>query len=176
MRKALYLMGILNDGDIEWLATHGGNDFIKSGTVLIREKSPIESLYIVLDGKLAVNIAALGNKEIAQLYAGEIVGEMSFVDSSPPSASVVASIDSHVLSIPRSLLKEKLSKDMGFASRFYLGIATFLAQRLRMTTSRFGYGNAAQDEDPDELDDSTMDSLSVAASRFDDLLRRLRLN
>jgi CRP-like cAMP-binding protein len=176
MRKALYLMGILNDSDIEWIAKNGGNDFVKSGTVLIREKTPIESLYIVLDGKLTVNIAALGNKEVAALYAGEIVGEMSFVDSSPPSASVSAILDSRVLSLPRSLLMEKLTGDLGFASRFYHGIATFLAQRLRVTTSRLGYGGASQDEDPSELDESSMDNLAVAAARFDDLLRRLRIS
>jgi CRP-like cAMP-binding protein len=169
------MMGILDDGDVEWIVRHGGADSVKAGTVLIAEGKPIESLFIVLDGKLSVRTEANAGQEVATLYAGEVVGEISFVDSSPPSASVVAVRDSHLLTIPRTLLNEKLARDTGFAARFYRAIAIFLAGRLRSTTSRFGYGKQ-ETVDPDELDDESMDHISLARSRFDDLLRRLRVN
>jgi CRP-like cAMP-binding protein len=172
MRKALYVMGILDDSDVQWMSSRGQRSHVTAGTVLIREGTPIESMYILLDGKLSVTIDALKGKEVAALYAGEIVGEISFVDSSPPSASVVAARDSNVLAIRRDMLEAKLGSDLGFASRFYRAIAMFLAGRLRMTTSRLGYGSAQQDAaDPDELDDESMDNISLAARRFDDLLR-----
>jgi CRP-like cAMP-binding protein len=112
--------------------------------------------------------------EVAKLLSGEIVGEMSFVDSRPPSASVYATQDSHLLALRRDLLSEKLLKDTGFAARFYRAIAIFLADRLHVTTGRFGYGGPEQDRDVDEIEDSAMDDVSLAAVRFDGLLKQLR--
>jgi hypothetical protein len=83
----------------------------------------------------------------------------------------------HVLAVDCARLESKLEQDTAFASRFYRAIAMFLADRLRSTTSRLGYGAPGQDQDaPDELDDSLMDSVSVASVRFDNLLKALRVN
>lgn len=84
MRKVLYLMGVLDDRDVEWLAKNGTTRLMSSGTILIREGFPIEDVYVVLEGKLFVLVKAMGDREVATLLAGEIVGEMSFVDSRPP--------------------------------------------------------------------------------------------
>lgn len=173
MRKALYIMGILDDTDIEWLSHHGVNRFLDPGAVIITEGVPVDSLFIVLDGLLQVYS---GNLEIAKLQSGEIVGEISFVDSRPPLASVKAIAKSNVLAVNAELLRTKLSKDPKFASRFYRAVAIFLADRLRVTTSRFGYGKADQDtferEDPDELSEELLGSLDLATRRFDKLQRR----
>ncbi len=176
MRKVLYLMGILDDGDVEWLGKNGSTKYVPSGTVLIHEGSPIEDIYVVLDGMLSVLVKAIGNKEIASLFAGEIVGEISFVDSRPPSASVIAAQDSHLLVVPRSILMSKLNKDNAFAARFYKAVATLLADRLRKTVSYLGYSKGIEYSHPDELDEPLMDSASLGASRFDRLLKRLRIN
>jgi len=174
MRKALQLMGNLDDLDIEWMAEHGVQQFIAAGTVLIQEGEAINSLYVVLDGRLSVRTAAMDGREIASLFSGEIVGEISFVDSHPPTASVIALQDSRVLGIPREVLTDKLAKDKAFAARFYRALAVFLADRLRVTVGRLGYGSQQQDADPDQLDDSSMDEISLAALRFDDLLKRMK--
>src|SRR5262249_38112709 len=122
MRKALYLMGILNDMDVEWLAKVGKTRFMAPGTLLIREGTTVEDVFIILDGKLSVLVKAMGDREVAGLLAGEIVGEISFVDSRPPSASVVASEESHVLAVPRAVLINKLQTDDAFAARFYRAV------------------------------------------------------
>jgi CRP/FNR family cyclic AMP-dependent transcriptional regulator len=176
MRKVLYLMGILDDGDVEWLGKSGSTKHISTGTVLIHEGKAIDDVYVVLDGKLSVLVKGMGDREIAALLAGEVVGEMSFVDSRPPSASVVAAQDSHLLVLPRSALTSKLKMDDAFAARFYKAVATLLADRLRKTTSHLGYGQWNEEADPDELDESLMDSASLGATRFDRLLKRLRIN
>lgn len=174
MRKALYLLGILNDVDIEWLADHGTVRHISSGSVLIHEKKQIDSLYILLEGQLSVTVGGPQGTHVANLHPGEIVGEISFVDLRPPSASVVAARDSQVLALPREVLTAKLAKDHGFAERFYRAIAKFLADRLWVTVGRFGYGSAQQDADVDELQDTSFDEIDIAAVRFDKFLRRLR--
>jgi CRP/FNR family cyclic AMP-dependent transcriptional regulator len=176
MRKVLYLMGILEDEDLEWMGKNGTSEFTPSGTTLIHEGSPIENIFVVLDGKLSVLVKSVGDREIAALLAGEVVGEMSFVDSRHPSASVVATRDSHLLVLSRATLNNKLNTDDAFARRFYKAIATLLADRLRKTTAHLGYGKWAEEPDPDELDESMMDNASLGAMRFDRLLKRLRVN
>jgi CRP/FNR family transcriptional regulator, cyclic AMP receptor protein len=95
------------------------------------------------------------------------------VDSRPPSASVVALTNAWLLAIPRQLLSSQLTRDTAFAARFYRSIAMFLSDRLRVTVSRLGYGNPSQDTG-DELADSSLDDISLAAVRFDQMLRKLR--
>jgi CRP-like cAMP-binding protein len=171
MRKALYVMGILEDSDVEWIVANGTQDRLAKNAVLIREGEPIKSLYILLDGELGVSA---GDKEVATLFSGEIIGEISFVDARPPLATVTARRDSRVLAMSRTALQSKLEGDPRFASRFYRALATFLADRLRMTTSRLGYGRAAQDTDPGaEIDLDMLENMSLAAIRFDKLLKRL---
>ena len=173
MRKALYLMGILDDSDTEWLTQNGNREYVPEKAALINQGQPIESLFIILDGLFAVTA---GEKQVATLQAGEVVGEISFVDSRPPSAAVSALKDSYVLALPRERLHEKMERDPKFAANFYRGIAVYLADRLRMTTSRLGYGNANQDNnnDADEIDDDLMDTLSLAAIRFDRMLKQVQ--
>ncbi|MBV9072335.1 MAG: cyclic nucleotide-binding domain-containing protein [Acidobacteria bacterium] len=172
MRKALYILGTLNDHDVDWLSEAGTTRLLEPGELVIKEGRPVDTLFIVLEGELLV---FSGIMEIARLPAGEIVGEISFVDARPPSASVKAAIKSSVLGIPAEVLRAKLAKDSNFASRFYRAVAVFLADRLRHTTSRFGYGSAKQDgasvASTDEVNPELHDSLDQAAARFDKLLR-----
>lgn len=176
MRKVLYIMGQLSDEDIEWLVANGRREAVSPGTTLIHEGRPVGAVYIVLNGLLSVFTARAGMQELARLGAGEIVGEMSFVDARPPSASVGALGDALVLSIPRSRLAAKLEQDVGFAARFYRAVAIFLSDRLRTTTSRLGYGTAQAplDEaaDDDQLDDNVLDNVHLAGARFQRILQR----
>lgn len=177
MRKALLFLGILDDSDISWMASEGKKQDIPPGTVLIHEGQSIESLFIVIDGRLAVSTRATGTKEIAHLMSGEIVGEMSFVDSRPPSASVRAIDTSSVLSIPKQVLARRLATDLAFAVRFYRALAVFLSDRLRTTVGLLGYAanQPLQDREyAEEIDPDVLDNVAVAAARFDWLQRKLR--
>jgi CRP/FNR family cyclic AMP-dependent transcriptional regulator len=173
MRKALYILGILNDSDIDWLSQNGKNILLDPGKTIITQGKPVDTLFVVLDGELQVFSKDV---EVARLQSGEIVGEISFVDARPPLASVKALTKSSVLAVNADALRNRLAKDSSFASRFYRAVAVFLADRLRVTTSRFGYGNSKLDsnsEDPDELHPELLDSIDLAATRFDKLLRRI---
>jgi len=150
MRKAMYLMGVLDDADINWMAEKGAVRALDRGAVLIEEGKPVESIFLLLEGRLSVTA---GSREVASLFSGELVGEISFVDSRPPSATVTTAAKSHVLAIPRAALEDKLARDFKFAAHFYRAIAVFLAERLRTTTSRLGYGDARQDGQNGDGDD-----------------------
>jgi hypothetical protein len=90
----------------------------------------------------------------------------------------VASLDTaRVLAVRRDVLLEKLAADAKFAAHFYRAVAIFLADRLRTTTARLGYGQPGQDAAPDaadELGDELMETVSLGTRRFDYLLRQVR--
>jgi len=119
MRKALLVLGILNDSYLDWMIASGVRREIATGDVLIHEGKPVDSVFLVLDGALSVTSRAMGNREVARLLSGEIVGEMSFIDSRPPSATERAIERSSVLVLARASLQAKLDTDSPFAARFY---------------------------------------------------------
>ncbi|MGH2394516.1 MAG: cyclic nucleotide-binding domain-containing protein [Candidatus Limnocylindria bacterium] len=175
MRKVLYILGQLDDADVEWLAEAGHRERVADGQALIREGQKIDAVYIVLEGAVTVDVAGLG--QIARLGSGEIVGEISFVDTRPPSATVTALGDAQVLRLEREVLLARLETDSAFAARFYRAIAIFLADRLRDTVVRLGYGEVERlseaDEIQGELEDHTLDTLHLAGGRFSRLLELL---
>lgn len=175
MRKVLYILGQLDDMDVEWMARQGRRRAVNAGDVLVRQNEQSDHLFIVLDGRMDVVVRNVGN--VAALGAGEIIGELSFVDSAPPSASVTAAGPGSVLMLEKKVLAAKLASDVGFAMRFYRAIALFLADRLRGTVQRMGYSaDQPLQEDTvqgDELDEGLLDTVSLAGDRFDRLLKRL---
>lgn len=147
MKKAYLILSELNNDDLNWTIEVGNKKKILPGEKLIYEDQQINAFYIVLSGTLSVTIEALNDKELARLSSGEVVGEISFVDTQLPLATVKAIEESVVLEIPRLPLNAKLEKDMGFAARFYRGISRCLSDRMRGTVLRLGY-----EVDLDEID------------------------
>jgi len=175
MRKVLYLFGLVTDADIEWMARTGVQRWVDPGDLLIREGVPVSALILVLEGELTVSVKGAG--EVARLEVGDVVGEMSFVDSAPPSATVAALTRTRILSLDKAALTRKLEGDVGFGYRFYRALAIFLADRLRGTNRRMsdgesgGLASAAPLED--ELDVNVLDNISHAGEGFHQLLRLL---
>lgn len=193
MRKALYIFGLLNDADVELLATLGRVRTVPAGAVLIAQGRQLDRLYILLDGHMDVAVAGVGT--VATLGSGEVLGEMSFVDSAPTSATVRALDDVRLLDLPRAELEARFVADPAFGMRFFKAIAVFLAERMRSTVQRLGYGrDAARGADDavadavaggvraglaapelleDELDDGLLGSVGIAGERFARLVRLL---
>ncbi|OLP16154.1 cyclic nucleotide-binding protein [Leptolyngbya sp. 'hensonii'] len=178
MKKVLFILGELSDEDFDWMVYVGRREEIPTGTILIQEGEEIDALYIVLKGTLAVSVDALGGQEIARLSVGEVVGEMSFIDSHLPSATVEAIEPSLVLSIPLQQLNRKLNNDLGFASRLYRSLAFSLSDRLRETVSHLGYGKEPPQQErsasTNDLNPHVLENLDLAVTRFESLVRRLR--
>jgi CRP-like cAMP-binding protein len=175
MRKVLYIFGLFTDADVAWIARTGVRRRITDGEILIQEGRPVESVIFLLQGECAVTTQAAG--QIARLGIGEVVGEMSFVDSAPPSATVTAVGDGLALFLDKRTLARKLEADVAFGCRFYRALAIFLADRLRGTVRRAGDGGeldlGAQTIAKDELDLGILDTVSMAGDRFDRMLKML---
>ena len=142
MHKALYILGEFTDDDLNYLSKTGEMLHLDVEQNLISAGIPIEALYIVTSGSLEVRLKDGTN--LATLEAGDVVGEMSFVQSQAPETNVVASQESRVLAISKNVLLQELASNASFAARFYKALATFLSDRLRSMTS--------QNEDGSKLD------------------------
>jgi CRP-like cAMP-binding protein len=170
MRKVLYILNKLSDDDVEWLSLAGERQLLDVGTTLIRQGEPIEALIFVLDGQVSVSIEGLG--EVALLGSGEILGEMSLVDESPPSATVTVVAPTQILAVDKQRLVDRLESNAAFAARFYRAIAMFLSIRMRSTVQRLGYGNAPASSE-EELDLALLDTVHIAGARFDRMIKQL---
>jgi CRP/FNR family cyclic AMP-dependent transcriptional regulator len=175
LRKVLYIFGLLTDADIDWLARVGVRRRVKDAEILIEQGRSIDSIILLLEGRLSVSVRDVGI--VARRGVGEIVGEMSMVDSAPPSATVAAEGECLILSLDKNILLQKLASDATFGCRFYKALAVFLADRLREVEYRSS-GNSGQDLAADgvlkdELDAGILDNVSMAGDRFDRMLKVL---
>ncbi|HEY7242613.1 MAG TPA: cyclic nucleotide-binding domain-containing protein [Xanthobacteraceae bacterium] len=175
MRKVLYIFGALTDADVETLVRIGTRRRLDDGEVVIREGEWADSVILLLNGEFLVTKQGMG--QIALLGAGEIVGEMSLVDSELPSATITARGRCLALFINKAILLQKLETNVGFGCRFYRAMAIFLADRLRATMQAPALSESSMaDEAPvlaDELDSGILDAVSNAGERFQRVLRLL---
>lgn len=175
MRKVLYILGELEDSDLQWLLDAGVRRDVPGGTEIIREGAALDSLFIVGDGELAVTKSGV---EIARLGAGEVVGDMSLLDSRPPAATVTAAADATLYAIRQDTLRAKLAADHGFSARFYRALCIFLANRLSRTAAMTGTaaatGPQAVEAAEAEISPDALETLSLAGARFDWFLQRVR--
>ncbi|MBI2712677.1 MAG: Crp/Fnr family transcriptional regulator [Bdellovibrio sp.] len=100
----------------------------KAGQVLFEEGSPSVSIFIIKKG--AVSIRKIKGKhfvEIAKVQANEVIGELSFFDRNPRSATAVAIIDVDALEIPF----ESMEKIYNGIPDYLKAIMASMAERLR---------------------------------------------
>lgn len=179
MKRVLFILGLLADTDIEWLVVAGQKRKLSEGEALVTEGVALDALFIMLDGRLAVIIQKDGQPlEVDTIGAGEVVGEVSLLDSRPPTATVTCKEAAVVLQVSHLALQAKLDTDEGFAARFFRALAVFLAHRFRHRVSGLGYaGSQELDEktrSPDEIDVSVLDNVVLAGARFRWMLDRLK--
>ncbi len=106
---------------------------ILKGDYLIREKSESTEMFYLKEGTLGV-FKVKGDREvqIETIYSGEIVGEMSFLDKGPRSASVKALTDVTVAVVPR----EQFDAFMNSLPSWFTALISTLLQRLRKANAR----------------------------------------
>lgn len=138
MKEIFNILNELDALDVDWILTEGEERQVGSNTVLIEEGTRPDSIYIVLQGLLGVRHSAVGKEKLALLGAGEVFGEVSFLDKRTASATVLALERSLLLILPHEALRRRLEKETDFAARFYRALALGNAARLRHTMRKLG--------------------------------------
>jgi bacteriocin-type transport-associated protein len=139
-KAVLTVFSELRDSDIDWLTAFGQVETLPANRVLLQAARPVESLYILLDGQMAMSIpqdtfnpfalcflrpdpSARNRNAFAILSQGSMPGILSFLDFRPLPVTVRTSTECLVFAVPRPTLVTKLQVDDSFASRFYRVIA-----------------------------------------------------
>jgi extracellular factor (EF) 3-hydroxypalmitic acid methyl ester biosynthesis protein len=135
---ALDIFEHLRPEDTQWILASAQLKTIATNSLLVREDDPSDSIFLIADGLFEVYVFSdvAGQIKVGQLGPGEIIGEISWLDRKPVSASVRAVETSSVIALSTAMLDRKLAADAGFAARLLRGIATLTAERLRKTTAQ----------------------------------------
>ncbi len=171
MKKVLFLFGELNDADVDWLVSCGQPEHVPAKAMLIQEGEYIDAVYIVLEGTLEVTVGG-PDHALTAVGPGDVLGEMSFLDSRAASTSIRAKTESLVFRLPRTALEKQLGSNPGFAARFYRSMCLFLSHRLRRMTLQTSAQDTAATNDADELDPKVLDGVHLAGKRFQRLIQQ----
>ena len=79
-----------------------------AGSIVIKQGSQGEGLYLVLSGEIVVNVKAADgtSHEVARLNEGSFFGEISLINDTPTTANCLAAEDCEIFRLPRATFKE----------------------------------------------------------------------
>jgi len=99
----------------------------KAGETIVERGRRTHGVYLLLKGTASVHIPAHTATKV--IGAGEICGELSFLDELPASASVIADGAVEAYYLDRPALTSLFELFPHLASRFYRSLATNLSRR-----------------------------------------------
>ncbi len=131
MHEALSLLIDLEPSDIELLFSAGFEREVHREDVVLTEGLDPDHLFVVLEGVLEARLEAMGGSVLSTTGPGEVLGEVSWLEERPASATVVAIEDGVLLAIPRERINALITADSGFSARLYRSVGRCVARRLR---------------------------------------------
>jgi CRP/FNR family cyclic AMP-dependent transcriptional regulator len=105
-------------------------------SAVMHEGDPVDSLYIVVSGRLKVMMGEADGKEtiLSIIGPGEFFGEMGLIDDNPRSASVVAIEPCELLAITKHAFRKCLVENADLA----MAVMRVLVRRLREADRKIG--------------------------------------
>jgi CRP-like cAMP-binding protein len=100
---------------------------------LLREGEHSDNMYWLQTGQLVVlKRKGLEEIQLGHIFGGELVGEMSFLDGEPRSATVKAITDCELIEIPRDVFEKVFIGQ----PTWFQGLVKTLTERLRKTNAK----------------------------------------
>jgi CRP-like cAMP-binding protein len=142
--KQVPLFAGITEGEAAALAHASEKKRFKRGDKLVEQGQTTFALFVILSGNANVLLSASNGKQfsVATLGVGECIGEMSFLDSQPHSATVLAASSLDVLLLRQQAFNEVLHQN----SNITAAIFRTLAKRLHITNLQIVrlYSNTVQ--------------------------------
>ncbi|MFY9316127.1 MAG: cyclic nucleotide-binding domain-containing protein [Burkholderiales bacterium] len=134
--KSVPLFATFPDEQLRTLVTVVTRRSAPRASVIMAAGDQIDSLYIVISGRLKVMMSDADGKEVilSLIGPGEFFGEMGLIDDSPRSASVVTIEPCELLSITKRDFKRCLAENFDMAMAVMRG----LVRRLREADRKIG--------------------------------------
>ena len=134
--KSVPLFASFPDDQLRMLVTVVTRRSAPRASVIMAAGAQIDSLYIVISGRLKVMMGDADGKEVilSLIGPGEFFGEMGLIDDSPRSASVVTIEPCELLSIAKRDFKKILAENFEMSMAVMRG----LVRRLREADRKIG--------------------------------------
>jgi CRP/FNR family transcriptional regulator, cyclic AMP receptor protein len=134
--KSVPLFASFPDEQLRMLVTVVTRRSAPRGSVIMAAGDQIDSLYIVISGRLKVMMSDAEGKEVilSLIGPGEFFGEMGLIDDSPRSASVVAIEPCELIAITKREFNKCLAENFEMA----MGVMRGLVRRLREADRKIG--------------------------------------
>ena len=134
--KGMALCRTLSAAEFEAIAAILETREIAAGSELFREGEPGDGLFLVVAGEIdVVKRGPRGERSLARLGAGGVLGEMSLITSDARSATGRATLDTRVLRLPAQRFRALLEGGSTAALKIAAAIAEVLARRLATMNS-----------------------------------------
>ena len=125
----------LGDAGLDSLEKAGDAIELEAGEIIIEEGQQVTYLFVVIRGELEVFLPKSESRSsrirVARKVPGDCIGEYSFVDKYPASASVAAKVPSDVFWIAQAEVEQKLDADPALGRIVYRNLLHLLVARLR---------------------------------------------
>jgi len=129
--KGIALCRSLSAAEIDAIAAIVETREVAAGKELFREGDPGDGLFLVVAGEVdVIKRGPRGDRSLAKMGPGGVLGEMSLLTSDARSATGRATVDSRVLRLPVQPFRMLLEGGSPAALKIAAAIAEVLARRL----------------------------------------------
>ena len=133
-----YLFNIFTDAEIERLLGCAQVEAYADGGLIFSQGDQPDKFYLILYGSVTItqSIPHTKGNALADLGEGETLGEMSFLDRFPRSASAVAKGNAQLLAFEFAAFDDLIAGDKDLAVKWFWLFGRALAERLREANER----------------------------------------
>ncbi len=154
--RALPALADYADGELEVLLGAASARAFAIGTDLCREGAVGTSCFVLVQGEAEVLRASSdGDRHLARLAPGAVVGQIALVDRGPRSATVRATTVCVALELARDVFERLLAASSPLALRFQENIAVAGIRQLRAATARLATVLAEHEQRPHVTSDAS---------------------
>ena len=130
--RRIKILAAMSDQQVARFAQFIEVEKVSAGVVVVEEGVFDDTMYLVLEGELAVRMKVLdGETTLNTLGAGDFIGDISLFDQGPRTANVITNRSSILLKMSAAAF-QRLSKEApDLATPFLLAIGKTLTARIR---------------------------------------------
>ena len=125
LQKNYSFFSDLEEGEVGQFLRLCKREKFEKGKMIFQQGDAGEAFFLIVSGEVAIIV---GDKEVARIGQGQLLGEMAMLDNSPRSATAEAGEDTIVFSMARNVLTKRMP---GLSYKVVVNIAKQLGERLR---------------------------------------------
>lgn len=139
--RQMNCLNVLGDGQLERLASLAEIKTYSKGSYVERENETASSLYIVLRGRVAIEIDLPMDRRVSVYIVrpGDLFGWSAAVPPHEVTASSRCLEDCEIIAIPKDPLLNLLRTDISFKASFMETIAHVIRHRLKDTRQQMSF-------------------------------------